>query len=167
MLPMPKNQLFRQIPPKEVCVMVLETFGIINLHEGATFSRYDLQLRHSVEKMEEIKPLLLSYYLPCKARTYLHDLNEKNIITILRQLLRMHGYVIASREKYRKGSKYIQYQLLPDTDDLPEKKKKPKKPSTSSTPLSTAMDMITPPTPFPSPTLSAIRTLPPCVVSFL
>jgi hypothetical protein len=110
---MPKNQLFRQIPPKEVCLMVLETFGIMDFDDGTTFSRTELKAVNCVERMEELKPLLLTYYLPCKARTYLHDLTEKNVITILRQMLRLHGYTISSKEKYRKGTKYILYQIHP------------------------------------------------------
>lgn len=114
---MPKNQLFRQIPPKEVCLMVLETFGITDFNDGTPFSRKELKAVNCVEKMEQLKPLLLTYYLPCKARTYLHDLTEKNVITILRQLLRLHGYTILSKEKYLKGTKYILYQIHP----LPKK----------------------------------------------
>ena len=60
--------------------------------------------------------MLEEYYLPCKARTYLNDINEKNIITILRQLIRIYGYSIVSREKYIKGNKFIIYQLISQDD---------------------------------------------------
>ena len=47
-------------------------------------------------------------------KTFRH--NEKNIITILRQLIRVYGYSIISREKYIKGNKFIIYQII-STDD--------------------------------------------------
>ena len=53
------------------------------------------------------------HYLPCKARTYLNDLNSKNAITIMRQLCRLYGYSVQSREKYVKGDKFIIYQIIP------------------------------------------------------
>lgn len=108
---MPKNQLFRQNPSREVCMMVLESFGIKDFGESVSFSRKDLKALRCVEKMEELKPLLLSYYLPCKARTYLNNLDEKNVITILRQIMRLNGYNVISKEKYMKGVKYIVYSI--------------------------------------------------------
>lgn len=110
---MPKNQLFRQIPPREICQKVLESFGIKDLDDTLNFSRKDLEAIQCVENMEKLKPMLIKYYLPCKARTYLNDLNEKNVITILRQIVKLYGYSISSREKYIKGDKFIIYQLIP------------------------------------------------------
>lgn len=110
---MPKNQLFRQVPPRDICQKVLESFGIKDLDDTINFSRKDLEAVQCVEKMERLRPLLVKYYLPCKARTYLNDLNEKNVITILRQIVRLYGYSISSREKYIKGDKFIIYQLIP------------------------------------------------------
>lgn len=110
---MPKNQLFRQIPPKEICQQVLESFGIRDLNDTINFSRKDLEQIQCVERMELLKPMLCKYYLPCKARTYLNDLNEKNVITILRQIIKLYGFSVSSREKYIKGDKFIIYQLIP------------------------------------------------------
>ena len=66
----------------------------------------------TINKMYKIKPILEQYYIPCKARTYLNDINSKNIITILRQVVRLYGYSVISREKYIKGDKFIIYQLI-------------------------------------------------------
>ena len=55
---------------------------------------------------------MIDYYIPCKARTYLNDLNEKNIITILKQFIKTKGYTIISREKYSNKKKFIIYQLI-------------------------------------------------------
>jgi hypothetical protein len=54
--------------------------------------------------------------LPCKARTYLNDLNEKNIVTILRQILKHFNYNIISKEKYLRGEKFILYNIIANTD---------------------------------------------------
>ena len=110
---MPKNQLFRKLPPLDVCERVLHAFGLQNFNDPTYFSRKDLDHLKCVEMMRTLKDDLAQYYLPCKARTYLNDLNNKNVITILRQLCRLYGYSVQSREKYIKGDKFIIYQIIP------------------------------------------------------
>ena len=110
---MPKNQLFRQTPPMEMCERVLRAFGLKGFDDPTYFSRKDLDAIGCVAAMQELKEDLAAYYLPCKARTYLNDLNNKNVITIMRQLCRLYGYSVQSREKYVKGDKFIIYQLIP------------------------------------------------------
>ena len=110
---MPKNQLFRQTPPMETCILVLNAFGLRDFDDTTNFSRRDLEMLQCVSKMEALKTELMRYYLPCKARTYLNDLNAKNVITVLRQVARLYGYSVQSREKYIKGDKFIIYQLVP------------------------------------------------------
>ena len=106
-----KNQLFRETPPYDLCIKILNTFGLANFDDLKYFSRHDLKMLGCVEKMSMLKIQLERYYLPCKARTYLNDLNTKNVITILRQIVRLYGYTVLSREKYVKGDKFIIYQL--------------------------------------------------------
>ncbi len=110
---MPKNQLFRQIPPIELCIKVLNAFGLTDLSDTTYFSRKDLESTKCVESLTELKDELAECYLPCKARTYLNDLNSKNAITVLRQISRLYGCSVQSREKYIKGDKFIIYQLIP------------------------------------------------------
>ena len=110
---MPKNQLFRQVPPLDVCHAVLRSFGLTEFNDTTNFSRRDLDMIDCVGNMNRLKDTLVKYYLPCKARTYLNDLNSKNVITVLRQLSRLNGYSVQSREKYIKGDKFIIYQLIP------------------------------------------------------
>jgi hypothetical protein len=110
---MPKNQLFRLVPPAEVCQQVLRAFGLNGFGDATNFSRRDLCIIGCVQRMNELRQTLLEYYLPCKARTYLSDLNSKNVITVLRQLARLNGYSVQSREKYIKGDKFIIYQIIP------------------------------------------------------
>lgn len=107
-----KNQLFKKLPDDEIVNKILNCFGLINLNDNRHFSRNDLKKNNSVEKLYNLKKDLIDYYIPCKARTYLNDLNEKNIITILKQFIKTKGYTIISREKYSNKTKFIIYQLI-------------------------------------------------------
>ncbi len=110
---MGKNQLFRKHPSDEVVNRIVEAFGFRSLEDRRSFSRSDLAKLNTVNQIKQLKSTLEQYYLPCKARSYLNDLNEKNIITILRQCIKTRGYTITSREKYLKGEKVIIYSLCP------------------------------------------------------
>ena len=110
---MTKNQLFRSIPPRSLCLEVINAFGLEGFEDSRNFSRQDLVKVNCVEKLNSLKSKLADYYLPCKSRTYLNDLNTKNVITLLRQLVRLFGFSVSSREKYIKGDKFIIYQLVP------------------------------------------------------
>ena len=114
---MPKNQLFKKTPTKEILNKVLLCFDINDLDNGkVSFCRKDIVRLKSVEKLDYITTELKEYYLPCKARTYLNDLNEKNIVTILRQILKNFNYNIISKEKYLRGEKYILYNIIANTE---------------------------------------------------
>lgn len=108
-----KNQLFKIVPSFELVTEVIKTFGLTDFNDNRNFSRRDLSILGTVDKIIELKPELEKCYLPCKSRTYLNDLNNKNVITILRQIVRPHGYLVYSREKYIRGDKFIIYQLIP------------------------------------------------------
>ena len=108
-----KNQLFRRQPTKEIGLDIINCFGLKDFNDNHNFSRQDLISLQTVDQIKELKNELEKYYLPCKARTYLNDLNCKNVITILRQIVKPHGYVVYSREKYIRGDKFIIYQLIP------------------------------------------------------
>jgi hypothetical protein len=108
-----KSQLFKKDPCDNIIEKLLNCFGLENINDYRHFSREDLKKIDSVNKIYKIKEELNKYYIPCKARTYLNDLNEKNIITILKQFLKNKGYTVISREKYSKKKKFIIYKLLP------------------------------------------------------
>jgi hypothetical protein len=108
---MPKNQLFKKIPDNELLLEILETFGVSNLEDNKPFSRNDIINNDTIKKIETIKNKLEECYLPCKSRLYLNSLTEKNIITILRQVVKTRGYTLSSREKYIKGVKFIVYSI--------------------------------------------------------
>ena len=106
-----KNQLFRKYPDDLLIEKILSAFGFRGLNDRRCFSRTDLVKLSTVDKIKDIKKDLEKCYLPCKARTYLNDLNEKNVITILRQCLKTKNKTIFSREKYCKGDKFIIYNI--------------------------------------------------------
>lgn len=124
--PMPKNQLFKKIPDNDLLLEILETFGISNLEDSKPFSRNDIITNDTIKKIETIRHKLEECYLPCKSRLYLNSLTEKNIITILRQVVKTKGYTLNSREKYIKGVKIIVYTITKiekdiDTNSIGEK----------------------------------------------
>lgn len=112
---MSKNQIFKKMIPKDLLQEIISAFGLRNLDDKRNFSRKDLTLLNTVELINNLKDKLVKYYLPCKARTYLNDLNEKNVITILRQCIKPFNYTVCSREKYLKGEKFIIYNIVPSS----------------------------------------------------
>ena len=120
---MDKNQLFKKIPTETIMNKILLCFNISTLDEGkVTFCRKDIINFNSVNKLNNIKEELKEFYLPCKARTYLNDLNEKNIVTILRQVLKHHNYNVLSKEKYLRGEKFILYTIVTNNKVVEDKK---------------------------------------------
>lgn len=111
---MSKNQLFRKIPHHNIVIKIMNIYGLEDFEDRHFFSRKDLENIKCIDYLNQnIKDLLSEYYLPCKARTYLNEINTKNAITILRQIVRLYDYNISSKEKYIKGDKFIIYQLVP------------------------------------------------------
>lgn len=111
---MVNNQLFKKIPTKEYINKILKLFGIVDFDENFYFSKFDIQKKNILNKINEEIPELEKYYLKCKAKKYLVDLNHKKLITILRQLVRQHKYRIVGFEKYTNGEKYLLYKLEKD-----------------------------------------------------
>ena len=110
---MKKDQLFKKHPSDNLFLKIINSFGLANLDDKRSFSRKDLKVLKTVDKIKSHKDELAHCYLPCKARTYLNGLNEKNVVTVLRQILKTRNYTITSREKYMRGEKFIIYSLAP------------------------------------------------------
>ena len=115
---MPKNQLFKNTPDLQIVQSVLEAFGLDNIEDTRLFTKEHMQDVETVQKLSELIPTLKEYYIPCKSKKYLTDLNEKKCITILRQLLKIHNYTLFSKEKFIKGKKYLFYQVIPKQVEL-------------------------------------------------
>ena len=106
---MPKNQLFKNVPDLQIVQSVLEAFGLENIEDTRLFTKEHMQDVETVQKLTELIPTLKEYYIPCKSKKYLADLNEKKCITILRQFLKHIDYNLKLKEKYIKGKKNYLY----------------------------------------------------------
>jgi hypothetical protein len=106
-----KSQLFRRNPDRYIINDLMNIFNIKSLDdEDFYFTKQDLTNINIVDKINDIKEKLIIYYLPCKSKIYLNNLNEKKCITILRQFLKHIDYNLKLKEKYIKGKKnYLYY----------------------------------------------------------
>ena len=110
------NQLFKKSIPNDLLQQILNCFGLKNLDDAKIFTKYDLELNNTIEKLGEIQEELRTYYIPCKAKIYLMDITTKKCITILRQILKLYNYSLRSSEKYIAKKKKIAYQLIPNNN---------------------------------------------------
>jgi hypothetical protein len=108
-----KDQLFKVQPDKNITLQLLSLFGITGFNDNHAFTRLNLIELRTVEKLNELTPILSDYYIPCKAHKYLQDVNDKKSITILRQFLKKNRYTLISKEKYIQGKKHLFYQVVP------------------------------------------------------
>jgi len=119
-----KNQLFRISPDLNITNQMLNNFGINDMNDNHSFTRANLVDLKTVDKINFIIDELKKYYIPCKSKKYLVDLNEKKCITILRQFLKIHNHTIISKEKYIKGTKHLFYRVIPSQIDMLTKDRK-------------------------------------------
>ena len=109
---MGKHQLFKEIPPIELVVKIIQCFGFKNLEDKGCICKKYFSSMNVIQKLNELLPELRKYYLPCKAKAYLNELTNNSVMTILRQVLRPHNYIVVSREKYINREKLINYNLV-------------------------------------------------------
>ena len=101
------RHLFRKKPTEDVVNDVLKSLHFAGLGDARLFSKHDI----SAEAFEEWLPILEPYYLPCKAKLFLYDFNKSKAITVLRHLLRAHGYKLRTYEKVNQKIKQTLYQI--------------------------------------------------------
>ena len=106
------NQLFSQKPNEVIISKILGCFGLKNLEDNKIFTRKDLKEAQVLENLEKIKEDISVFYLPCKRKIYLENLNFKKSITVLRQFIKCYDYSCFSKEKYIQGEKMIEYHLF-------------------------------------------------------
>ena len=108
-----KNQLFRnEISLEFLMDFIYKLFQIqLNNATNYSFSKKTIITKNIkniiIENMETLKKI----YIKCKHKIYLENLNEKKIITLIRQLLRTHDYDLKAKEKYENGKKYLLYTI--------------------------------------------------------
>lgn len=108
---MNKNQLFKKIPPIDLFERLVKIYGLTDINDCRKFTKDHLTKNKTLEKIEGFRDELEEYYLPCKTNKYLMDLDEKKLITILRQIAKVFDYHIISNEKYLNSKKVLQYSL--------------------------------------------------------
>tara|TARA_Y100000385_G_C12867835_1_gene540132 strand:+ start:397 stop:786 length:390 start_codon:yes stop_codon:yes gene_type:complete len=106
-----KNQLFTEIPDLEFLNKFLNLYGINNLEDSVEFSKYELIDLNIVDKIEDLIPELVMYYLPCKYEMFLTNMNVNKCLTILRQIIKLYNYELKKREHVQNKKKSIYYHL--------------------------------------------------------
>ena len=108
------NQLFSKEPPSFDLVKEI-IFTLFNKELNNSiyyeFTVKSLVNKKSVSKIEEYITELKKYYLKCKHNKYLENLNEKKLITLLRQILKLYDFSVNSIEKYNNGEKFLLYTI--------------------------------------------------------
>jgi hypothetical protein len=117
-----KNQLFRISPDLKITQKLLNIFGINDLEDNHSFTKINLKDLNTVNNLNEMNEELSRYYIPCKAKQYLQNIDEKRAVTILRQFLKVHNHTLMSKEKYTKGNKVLFYQVIPVQIDMNTKR---------------------------------------------
>jgi hypothetical protein len=102
-------KLFRKDPPKSFVEYVLNEMGFLGFHDLRWFSKKEINLN----TMEEWLPMLESYYIPCKAKRFIHTWTDNTPITILRHVLHLYNYSLQKEERLYKGEKTMLYQIQP------------------------------------------------------
>lgn len=105
------NQLFKSYFPDELFLKILNSFGFVSINEERSFCKLDLERIETVRKIENLREEISKYYLPCKARLYIMNMNENKCITMFRQILRLQGLGLKSSQKYVKKRKTTFYSI--------------------------------------------------------
>jgi hypothetical protein len=101
------KHLFRKKPTVEVVETILHAIHFTGFEDARMFQKVDLD----ITAFEEVLPLVEPFYLPCKAKLFLHVFSPEKAITVLRHLLRVHGYKLRAHEKVHRGIKQTLYQI--------------------------------------------------------
>ena len=108
------SPIFRNPPPLEIVLQVLEAFGLTKgLNDSSWFSKASIKLDALEKVLIELEP----YYMPCKAELYLYStLTHLTAITILRQVIKPYGVSLKMKERGRYSVKTLWYHLSFDKE---------------------------------------------------
>lgn len=101
------KHLFRKKPELDLVKDILRGLKFTGLTDARLFHKNDI----SLEAFEEYLVLLEPYYLPCKAKLFLRNFDSNKAITVLRHILRAHGYRLRAYEKLIQNKKQTFYQI--------------------------------------------------------
>ena len=115
------NPLFIEIPPLNIAIEILYSLKIITQFNSFPihFEKKDIEL--SDEIRETITLGLYPYYHRSKATKYLEDLTIPKCITVLRQLLLPHGYILSGKDttENKKHKTVYTLDLVKSAETLP------------------------------------------------
>jgi hypothetical protein len=94
----------------------LKCYGLKGFDDYSEFCKLDLLEMETVQKLEDMLPEIILYYLPCKAKIYLNDITESRTVTILCQFLRLFDYELTRKERISNGNKVIYYKMQKSDD---------------------------------------------------
>ena len=108
-----KNQLFREFMDYDTLKNLLKESFNVDLNENInySFSKKTILSKEIITSLEKNIEFLKKFYIKCKHKIYLENLNEKKVITLFRQLLRIHDFELKAKEKYENGKKYLLYTI--------------------------------------------------------
>lgn len=114
------------MPDKEFLTRLLLCFGVEYFGHDISFTKEHLIKINTIVKVINLVDELTTFYIPCKARLYLHDLTVQKCITILRQILKLHSCYIMSIQKMKFGVKSVYYTIMwPETGSFLKKEGPP------------------------------------------
>ena len=105
------KQLFRQNPDIDFATKLINCFNIRDINDTRQFCKFELQTYKTVDKIKELIPEMTIYYVPCKAITYLQEIDEKRSITILKHFISVFGFTLNRKEIIKKNKKIIYYNI--------------------------------------------------------
>ena len=107
-------KIFRENVPDSLILMFYECVGIKSFGDSHWFSKTNLM----VNEFDALLPQLEAYYWPHKAYYATRSLSPNKYITILRQLAKVRGMKLQSKEwkdKYNNRKKTTLYRLQSET----------------------------------------------------
>ena len=110
------NQLFVSKPPLELVNKIISKFGLKDIKDSSEFSILDIINNNTLVAIKNFENEIQQCYIPCKRHKYLATLDNKSIITVLRQFIKVYDYDLQSREKYINGEKYTIYKIITKHD---------------------------------------------------
>lgn len=106
------NQLFVKLPPNDIILDCLCAIGFDNLKDNSFISKNTMIHAKSVDIIKSMADKLREYYAPSKAKIYLENIDIRKCITIVRQLIKILGYDLISKEKMTSGRKVLYYRVV-------------------------------------------------------
>jgi hypothetical protein len=112
-------QIFKKKPDNDLILKILNIYGIDdinNIDKNYTFTLEDLKKLNVIQKLKNLDELLKDYYLECKYKIYINNLNEKKSLTVLRHFLKLIDYKINYTKKCEFYNKYLLYKIEKNTN---------------------------------------------------